>query len=976
MIDQETGVRGYVTTNDLTFLEPYTQGRNHYLALTQDLESRARQADPELGDTALALRQAEDRATEWYNNVAQNQVSRMQAGADQVAIARSTEIARYNKARFDAFRLTIDNLNQKATSELDTLQKRTDQINLFILGITLVLASLAVLLIWISFTRFITVLRRQLQGLMIVTSELKEGNLAVRVVEPTGDELGMLGSNFNTMATALEQQQLALKQRDIQDSLLLLNTTLNQSLELEALLDGFLGQLLKQLAVEVGTVYLYSTQTNLLTIAAVQGFERQSLQPMFALGEDLLGRAAATRQPLTFNQPSDQQVNGFRVKTVFGQVLPATLYYLPIVRGAELLGVMMVGSFQPMTENTRNVLNVITSNLAVAISNAQAFRHIQSQSEEIDRRRHELERNNTELSQQRDELTVLNTALEEANRLRSQFLSTMSHELRTPLTAIIGFSQLVLRGSEADNFTTKQRNNIERILKNGQHLLGLVNDVLDIAKIEAGRMDVSRSEIAVQPFVTSVLDQTQALAIQKGLVLQAEIEPGVTNLETDAEKLRQILLNLVSNAIKFTEKGSVKVQVRLKSPTEPGKQGIAQEQVIFLVEDTGIGIAPAQQARIFEEFYQADSTSTRKYGGTGLGLSIVQKLTDLLSGTVELFSVPNQGSTFTVTLPRRARNLPSEQPMPRLQTEPLPTRLPVLPAASEIIIPSFELNRSTVYLNTDKRLVLAVDDDADVVDLIQSSLENTIYQVVGLSDPSQVLLKVEELKPYAVTLDVMMPGSNGWQILQQLKSNPNTAPIPVIMLTIISDRSAGYVLGANDYLVKPIDPDVLIATLNRFMARQTPLLVASQAESGTTQEPGNDGRSRGIRPGYVLAVDDELDIRSVLEQTLSEGGFEVKTAAGGLEALQLVVKEPPAVILLDLMMPDLDGFEVLNQLKANPATASIPVVILTAKTLTSEDYERLRWGASRIIQKGSLPLGMLLEEVASLLQRFQTPGRT
>ena len=552
----------------------------------------------------------------------------------------------------------------------------------------------------------------------------------------------------------------------------------------------------------------------------------------------------------------------------------------------------------------------------------------------------------------------------------------MSHELRTPLTAIIGFSQLILRGSEASNFSPKQKSNIERILKNGQHLLGLVNDVLDIAKIEAGRMDVSRSEVAVEPFIVSVIDQTQSLAIQKGLALQYEVAGNVGNSETDAEKLRQILLNLVSNAIKFTEKGSVKIKVSNLAAVSAGKHGQTHDQIAFEVRDTGIGIEPAQQKQIFEEFYQADSTSTRKYGGTGLGLSIVQKLTDLLSGTVELESQPGEGTIFRVILPRRDRAVssPADQTDRRLASTYYPPRL-----APPTLTPSLQARRvinqqAVIAPAKDKRVVLAVDDDPDIVELIHASLENSLYEVVGLSDPTQVLAKVVELRPYAVTLDVMMPGANGWQVLQQLKSNPQTANTPVIMLTIISDRSAGYVLGANDYLVKPIDREVLLKTLDRFIAHQQESLLGSPADGSTYSRWRASGET-AHRPDYVLVVDDEADIRSVLEQTLAEAGFEVKTAAGGLEGLRLVEQAQPSVILLDLMMPDLDGFEVLNRLKASPTTSTIPVIILTAKTLTSEDYERLRWGASRIIQKGSQPLNLLLEELTSILQRFQPPSR-
>ncbi len=417
----------------------------------------------------------------------------------------------------------------------------------------------------------------------------------------------------------------------------------------------------------------------------------------------------------------------------------------------------------------------------------------------------ELQRRQTVLQAQRDELTAVNAALEEANQARSQFLSTMSHELRTPLTSIIGFSQMLLDDAEQADWNQQQQNDLKRILKNGQHLLSLINDVLDLSKIEAGRMVVSYSQIDVRDLLTSVVEETQSIAIAHHLVLRAEVEDGIDILESNPLKLRQILLNLVSNALKFTEQGEVTVSARrVISPEQEG------DRVALAVKDSGIGIPAEMQARVFEAFYQVDGTYTRKAGGTGLGLSIVSQLTTLLGGTIAVKSAPGQGSTFTVTFPIKAVHQYIEQDIPRLQlAQPLETTA---------IPPISVAHQGATDGQND--VILAVDDNPDGIDLIKAALKDTPYTVVGLQDSLQAMELVQELHPCAILLDVMMPELNGWQLLHQLKENPATASILVVMITVLTEPTTGYVLGADAYLMKPFKTTVLLDTIGHLLASQ------------------------------------------------------------------------------------------------------------------------------------------------------------
>lgn len=453
------------------------------------------------------------------------------------------------------------------------------------------------------------------------------------------------------------------------------------------------------------------------------------------------------------------------------------------------------------------------------ITGASTIAHNITQLKEMIR---ELERKNSELLQERYKLTTLNLDLEEANRVRSQFLATMSHELRTPLASIVGFSEILLEDSIAASWDQQQRDNLKRILKNSEHLLNLINDVLDISKIEAGRIELDFSQVDIKELLVSVIEETRSLAHGRHLVLRTEVEEGIDYLETNPTKLHQILLNLVSNAIKFTEQGSVTLSAtRVLYP----EQGIAY--IAFAVKDTGIGMPQEIHGRIFEAFYQADGSYTRKVGGTGLGLSIVSKLTTFLGGTITVESIPGQGSTFTVLLPEKVGHQNAAQNRPRLhqkmQAQEASTSSPStaepVPATLEELLEGVARSEVT---GEEHNLILAVDDDPDVHLLIKAALQGTPFRVVGVHDPLKVMDVVQKLNPCAITLDVMMPHLNGWQLLYQLKDNAATASIPVVVVSVLAEQATGYVLGADEYLIKPFKKEALLNALKNAIEMKQP----------------------------------------------------------------------------------------------------------------------------------------------------------
>jgi signal transduction histidine kinase/CheY-like chemotaxis protein len=508
---------------------------------------------------------------------------------------------------------------------------------------------------------------------------------------------------------------------------------------------------------------------------------------------------------------------------------------------------------------------------------------------------------NKELFAVNRDLEQANQQIQEANRLKSEFLANMSHELRTPLNAIIGFSRIVHRKAKGV-LPDRQVENLERILQSSEVLLSLINDILDLSKIEAGRLEIHPESFSLSGLVAGCQD-TVAPMLREGVVTHADIAPELDSLYSDPARVRQILINLLSNAAKFTTQGSIAVRAR----------ALGLDQLELAVADTGVGI-PAQALEfIFEEFRQADGSTTRKYGGTGLGLSISRRLARMMGGDIRVESEPGQGSTFTVCLPLRYAPVQAAS-------------VPETPAATL----------------AGRRLVLAIDDDPDVLSLLAQELEEEGYQVLGVTRALDGIAKARELGPYAITLDIMMPGMDGWEAMSRLKSDPATRDIPLIVVSIVDNKELGFRLGADEYLVKPIDKEVLLQTLRRF-----------------------EGRGR-----KVLIADDDPAVVDLVRQLLEEEGWQVRGAADGQQALEQIGQERPDVLLLDLMMPVMDGFEALRRLRADPDTRDLPVVVITAKDLSLEEREELQQHAIRVIEKDGLDRARLLRELRQALNEL------
>lgn len=514
----------------------------------------------------------------------------------------------------------------------------------------------------------------------------------------------------------------------------------------------------------------------------------------------------------------------------------------------------------------------------------------------------------TELQRAQQTLEDARDAAQQANQAKSTFLANMSHELRTPLNAIIGYSELLCEDAE-DSGQDEIVPDLQKIRVAGKHLLNLINDILDISKIEAGHMDLYIERLDLQDLIDEVANTVRPMIEKKASRFVVECDRAPDYVQADATKLRQILLNLLSNAAKFAGEDEVRLDAFLETVD-------TVRYCVFEVEDHGIGIAPDKIDKLFEAFEQADVSTTRLYGGTGLGLAISKRFIEMMGGTISVQSTLGEGTTFSVRLP--------------VQLEE--------PARLDEQLEEMSSPRAAARVDEDALRVLVIDDDPVVHQLMGEFLGREGFRMLSATSGQQGLEMAQELRPDVITLDVMMSKMDGWDVLSSLKSNPATDQIPVVMVTIVNDKKAGYSLGAADYLVKPVERHQLIKVLSRY--------------------------AHQIVDKPVMLVEDDQLSREMMARTIERQGWDLRTACDGVEGLKLLEDGlHPGVILLDIMMPNMDGFEMLEQLRERPEWAKIPVIVVSAAVLSSEERERLNTHVEQILQKGDYSPEELVAEV-------------
>jgi len=509
-----------------------------------------------------------------------------------------------------------------------------------------------------------------------------------------------------------------------------------------------------------------------------------------------------------------------------------------------------------------------------------------------------LQRKRLEVRKLAADLAAANEGIQQADRMKSQFLANMSHELRTPMNSIIGFSEILIERLEG-KIDPKQITFLQHIHGSGQHLLNIINDILDLSKIEAGKMEIYAESFEVRPVIESVCSVMRGMTRDRVPQFLVDVSPNLPPLEADLAKFKQVLFNLLSNAVKFSPADRPVSITAMNAPA--GKLSIS-------VSDQGIGIDPQHHEVIFEEFRQVDASVRRTFGGTGLGLALVKRFIELQGGSVRVESAPGRGSTFTFTLP--------------LQSQAAVVSREALPAA----------------LPERAESVLVIEDDAHAYDLIASALNSAGYLAVRARHGEEAIQMARQSRPLAVTLDLVLPGIDGWEVLKRLRTDDATRDVPVVIISIVDNRDLGLALGADDYFVKPVDRTRLLERVGELTS------------------------ARGSKP-RVLMIDDDAAVHAVIGDELTRLGYTVESAFSGDDGVEAANGSSPDVIILDLMMPGMSGFDVAGALKDNPATANIPILVLTSKDISDDDRRLLHSKVSTFVHKGTSARDQLIREI-------------
>jgi signal transduction histidine kinase/DNA-binding response OmpR family regulator len=726
---------------------------------------------------------------------------------------------------------------------------------------------------------------RPIEALRAGATQIGAGALDHVIEVRTGDELEDLADGFNQMTSQLRDSYATLEQRvdertrDLAEALAQVRAldevsqAVNSSLDLQTVLTTIVAHAVDLSASDGGAIYVFDEATQEFELRATHGMSAELIETIreshIRMGETVIGLAAvshtAVQTPDILEQPRTSQPAALQLEREGFRALLA----VPLLREAHAVGALVVRRVAPgpFPQTTVDLLQTLATQSVLAIHNARLFQEIEVKSRQ----------------------------LEVASRHKSEFLANMSHELRTPLNAIIGFSEVLAERLFGD-LTDKQAEYIEDILGSGRHLLSLINDILDLSKVEAGRMELDLGSFMLAETLENGLTMVREPASQHRLSLSLEVDDAIGMIEADERKVKQVIFNLLSNAVKFTpDGGRVDVIARM-----------INDQIQVSVRDTGVGIASEDQSRIFEEFQQAPSGQASAREGTGLGLALARRFIELHGGKLSVESQLGVGSTFTFTLPvvqPGGAGSPGGGPHPGNE-EPVP---PGTPGGT----------------------VLVVEDNPQALHLLKMYLESDGFSVTVARDGEAALVIARELHPLAIVLDILLPRLDGWDLLTRVKADPATADIPVVVVSILDQRGRGFSLGAADYLVKPVQREALLATLRR---------VTFDASESNGQP-------------LVLAIDDDPLALELLETVLRPAGYMVLKATDGRQGIGIAQTRHPGLVIVDLLMPEMDGFAVVEQLRANPTTAAVPIVILTSRSLNPDERERLNVQISHLARK-------------------------
>jgi signal transduction histidine kinase/CheY-like chemotaxis protein len=735
---------------------------------------------------------------------------------------------------------------------------------------------------------------RSLLAVPLFRAETLLGVFAVQRAEPGdfADVKGLLTALADQAVIAIDNahmfQQLEARTqeltRSVEESRALgeISQVLSSSLQMQTVLDTVVQSSIRLAEADSSTIYTVEDAGENFVPRANCGLDEETLaafrHSIIEARDNVVSRAISTRSATQVADIESHPMSEATRATLRRAGFQALLA-VPLIRADQVVGALVVRRRAPgeFPAAVVRLLENFAAQSAIAVYNARLFLEIEEKGREL--------------------------AL--ASQHKSQFLANMSHELRTPMNAIIGVSEMLLEDAQ-DLGTTEQVEPLTRILRAGRHLLALINGILDLSKIEAGKIELEITSFAIEPLVRDVASTVAVGGGKNRNRIDVRCAPGLGTMHADETRVRQALLNLASNAVKFTEDGLITLSAEREA-------GHSHPWVVLRVTDTGIGMTPEQMTRLFQDFTQADNSTTRKYGGTGLGLAISRRFCRIMGGDIDVESVPGRGSTFTVRLPADISGPDASSGRPAREA-----------------IAGRDASRDA---HGNNGLILVVDDDPTVRELMVRHLTKEGFSVQTAADGMEALALARRLRPAAITVDVMMPGVDGWTVLAAIKGDPTLADIPVVLVTIEEDRQRGYALGATDYLGKPVERRRLVESLRIIC---------------------------GVAMGRILVVEDDDATRATIRQMLEREGWNVAEARNGRAALEQLEAGLPNAIVLDLMMPEMDGFEFITHLRNHAQWCTLPVLVATAMELSEQDLERLYGQVVRVMRKAGQPQDELL----------------
>jgi CheY-like chemotaxis protein/CHASE3 domain sensor protein len=924
-VDAETGERGYIITGDPKYLEPYNDAK---LKLLQHLD-KARELTVDNPAQQKNLSELSGRLDVLLKHLEECIKLRREQGFQDAQKELATG---FGKLTLDDIRSRLASSRQMEDSllaEREIVSKADAQsFTTIFLALMVIIGIVLVVVYFIISTNLKALRKAELE------SEHKNWNL-------TGS--GELTRNMQGNKQVTELAQIIINY-------------------LCKFLDG-----------QLGALYLMESEEAHLKLAAGYAIDKRKTGiAIVGMGEGIVGQAAAGNKTIIL---SDVPKNYFNLNTGFGEIVPRNIVATPLVFENNVIGVIELGSITGFTELQKKFIPIVLDNIAIAIVSSQArekmkalleetqrqAEELQTQQEELKQLNEELEEQSQNLKQQQEELQMTNEELEEqtqslelknkevelsradieqktkqleiSSKYKSEFLANMSHELRTPLNSLLILSK-DLSDNKKKNLTTDQVESAEIIYNSGQDLLVLINEVLDLSKIEAGKMTLSVERLTLKQFANELTRNFKHQTDKKGLGFTVTLQNGLPEaIRTDSKRLDQIIKNLMSNAIKFTENGSIQVTI----------QSEGENRIAIAVKDTGIGVPEEKQMAIFEAFHQGDGSTSRKYGGTGLGLSISRELVKLLGGEIKLTSKVNEGSVFTIILPVELHTQYHEQKT-SAPDEALNKATPVFSGTTNFYnYPTIADDR--LELEADDKVLLIIEDDLKFAKILLTQAHNKGFKCLAAASGEDGLLLAEKYKPQAIILDLDLPGMDGRKVLAELKANPATRHIPVHIVSVDERTMEPIKEGAVEFLTKPIDKKQLEDAFNRI-------------ESFISRKMKN-----------LLIVEDNDNARKAMRKLIGNGDVFCFEAATGSEAISVFAKNHIDCIVLDLGLPDMSGFELIYKLEKIKDGQMPPIIIYTGRELSKEENDELQKYTETIIIKGIKSEERLLDETALFLHR-------